>query len=69
MDFANTSLEDIDEFDATEPQFATEYVKEIFEYLRKKEIEDKVPHDYMRSQADIRPRYRDVLVDWMVSAL
>eukprot|EP01111_Echinosteliopsis_oligospora_P011435 TRINITY_DN3779_c0_g1_i1.p1 TRINITY_DN3779_c0_g1~~TRINITY_DN3779_c0_g1_i1.p1 ORF type:complete len:463 (+),score=167.02 TRINITY_DN3779_c0_g1_i1:180-1568(+) len=58
--------EDIDVADQDDPQCCTEYVHEIFEYSRLKEIKDAVIPHYMSKQVDISEKMRAVLIDWMV---
>eukprot|EP01112_Ceratiomyxa_fruticulosa_P004065 TRINITY_DN1440_c0_g2_i1.p1 TRINITY_DN1440_c0_g2~~TRINITY_DN1440_c0_g2_i1.p1 ORF type:complete len:295 (-),score=57.19 TRINITY_DN1440_c0_g2_i1:301-1185(-) len=58
--------EDIDMYDAHDPQCCTEYVNDIFSYCRKKEVADAVNPSYMKNHADITERMRGLLVDWMV---
>ena len=66
VDFANMSLEDIDSVDSHDPQFVTEYVSDIYEYLREKEVTVKIPESYMENfQKELLPRHRDVLINWI----
>ena len=51
------------------PQYATEYIDEIFVYL--KELEKASPHyypapEYMKNQYDINEKMRSILLDWLV---
>eukprot|EP00727_Mastigamoeba_balamuthi_P005259 m51a1_g14731 putative cyclin b (401) ;mRNA; r:231110-232735 len=59
-------VEDIDEFDGEDPQFCSEYVNDIFEYLRTKEVTDRVDPAYMSRQSEITEKMRQILVDWMI---
>jgi len=58
-------VEDIDMYDHDDPQFCTDYVEHIFEYLRKKEVKDAVNPNYMEKQIDMAEKHRTVLIDWM----
>lgn len=55
-----------DEADAGNAQACSEYVQDIFKILREEETTDQPRPDYMDSQADINPRMRAVLIDWLV---
>eukprot|EP01095_Lingulamoeba_sp_RSL-Kostka_P000491 TRINITY_DN10781_c0_g1_i1.p1 TRINITY_DN10781_c0_g1~~TRINITY_DN10781_c0_g1_i1.p1 ORF type:complete len:344 (-),score=110.85 TRINITY_DN10781_c0_g1_i1:52-1083(-) len=61
----NLSLEDIDEFDKDDPMFVSEYVEDIFAFLRNKEREDHIPGTYMENQSDLKPHHRFLLIEWM----
>uniref|UniRef100_T1JET7 Uncharacterized protein n=1 Tax=Strigamia maritima TaxID=126957 RepID=T1JET7_STRMM len=58
-------IENIDAGDENEPHLVSEWVNEIYDYLR--ELEDKlvIRPAYLRNNAEIRPRMRAVLVDWL----
>jgi hypothetical protein len=58
--------EDIDAFDDDDAQCVTEYVSEIFAYLRQKELAERVNANYMTLQTDLTPKMRAILIDWMV---
>ncbi|XP_022100841.1 G2/mitotic-specific cyclin-B-like [Acanthaster planci] len=58
-------IDDIDKDDHSNPQLCSEYVNEIYEYMRHLERVFKVRTDYMASQ-EITERMRTILVDWMV---
>jgi cyclin B len=55
-----------DEADVGNAQACTEYVQDIFKILRDEESANQPCPDYMESQADINPRMRAVLIDWLV---
>jgi len=57
---------DIDTPDLSDPMFCSEYVEEIYDYLRQKEVDDQIDFDYMSRQPSLTPRMRMVLIDWMV---
>lgn len=57
---------DIDEQDASNPQYVTEYVHEIFECIKEKELQVRIPHNYMSTQQkELAPRHREILVNWI----
>jgi len=60
------NVPDIDSFDMDYPEYCSEYVKDIYEYLHKLQDEHLVPADYMNNQADISPRMRTILIDWLI---
>jgi G2/mitotic-specific cyclin-B, other len=59
-------FEDIDVYDEDDAQCVTEYIVEIFAYLRQKELAERVDANYMLRQSDLTPKMRAILVDWMV---
>lgn len=58
-------VEDIDEGDSEMPQLCSEYVKDIYSYLRRLEGQQSVRHRYMEGY-DINGRMRALLVDWLI---
>lgn len=56
---------DIDEKEKNDPLFCTEYAKDIYEYMRERELHFMV-HAYMSSQPDISASMRTILVDWLI---
>jgi len=48
------------------PQCVTEYVQDIYSYLREEEEGEKLNPDYMQDQSEINPKMRGILVDWLV---
>merc|ERR1719153_189886 len=52
--------------DVGNPQLVTDYVNEIYSYLRIMEKNQDVKADYLAGQTEILPKMRAVLVDWMV---
>jgi len=58
--------EDIDVYDEDDAQCCTEYVDDIFKYLRQKELTEAASPTYMAKQSDLTPKMRAILVDWMV---
>lgn len=59
---------DVDANDHDNPLMATEYVKEIFENMRAKEVDFYPVAGYMENglQRDINTTMRGILVDWLV---
>ncbi|XP_065844306.1 G2/mitotic-specific cyclin-B-like [Oscarella lobularis] len=58
--------ENIDEDDADNPQLCSEYVNDIYKYLRELEVKYTVPSTYMTSQRDINAKMRAIVVDWLI---
>ncbi|KAH9865759.1 hypothetical protein J1614_009346 [Plenodomus biglobosus] len=58
---ANLDAEDIDD-----PLMVSEYVVEIFEYLKELEIATMANPDYMDSQSELEWKMRGILVDWLL---
>jgi hypothetical protein len=58
--------DDLDAEDAEDPLMVSEYVNEIFEYLKKLEPETQPNPNYMDDQMDLRWQMRGILVDWLV---
>ncbi|XP_056318816.1 G2/mitotic-specific cyclin-B2 [Danio aesculapii] len=58
-------VEDIDEGDSDMPQLCSEYVKDIYSYLRRLEGQQSVRPRYMEGY-DINGRMRALLVDWLI---
>ncbi|EGG21269.1 cyclin [Cavenderia fasciculata] len=59
--------ENIDIFDAHDPQCVGEYVNDIFAYYRDKEIADRIDGDYIHGQQLINEKMRAILIDWMMA--
>ncbi|KAF2072618.1 hypothetical protein CYY_006077 [Polysphondylium violaceum] len=59
--------EDIDRYDAHDPQCVGEYVNDIFAYYRQKEIADRIEKDYLKNQHHINEKMRAILVDWLMA--
>nr|AAL05452.1 cyclin B [Patiria pectinifera] len=58
-------VDDIDKDDHENPQLCSEYVNDIYHYMRHLEREFKVRTDYMAMQ-EITERMRTILIDWLV---
>ena len=61
-----TGWDPLDDEDAEDPLMVSEYVNEIFEYLRKLEPETQPNPNYMEDQLDLKWQMRGILVDWLV---
>ncbi|CAD6503813.1 BgTH12-05558 [Blumeria graminis f. sp. triticale] len=59
-------IEDLDQEDVDDPLMVAEYVVEIFEYLRKLEINTQPNAQYMDYQEDLEWKMRGILVDWLI---
>lgn len=57
---------DIDLRDADEPLAVTEYVEDLYVFLREREVATKVDRRYMDSQPNVNERMRSILIDWLV---
>jgi hypothetical protein len=59
-------VEDLDREDLDDPLMVAEYVVEIFEYLKKLEVDTRPNADYMEHQEDLEWKMRGILVDWLI---
>ncbi|KAL2067372.1 hypothetical protein VTL71DRAFT_1797 [Oculimacula yallundae] len=59
-------VEDLDREDIDDPLMVAEYVVEIFEYLKKLEVDTKPNAEYMEHQEDLEWKMRGILVDWLI---
>nr|AAO73601.1 cyclin B [Lytechinus variegatus] len=59
-------VEDIDKDDSDNPQLCSEYVKEIYLYMRSLEKRMAVPAAYLDREGQLTGRMRHILVDWLV---
>jgi hypothetical protein len=57
---------DLDAEDIDDPLMVSEYVGEIFEYLRDLEISSMANVNYMENQPDLDWNMRGILVDWLL---
>lgn len=68
----HTFIEDIDSSDGDNPQLCAEYVKDIYEYLRKLEQDYAVREDYLaptpgvKQKPEINAKMRTILIDWLI---
>ena len=58
--------DDLDADDMEDPLMVSEYVVEIFNYLREQELLTLPTPDYMDNQKDLHWKMRGILVDWLV---
>lgn len=58
-------IEDIDRNDDKNPFLVSEYVTDIYNYLRVMEKQYRIGEDFLKPQAEITHRMRSVLVDWI----
>lgn len=58
--------DDLDADDMDDPLMVSEYVVEIFNYLREQELLTLPTPDYMERQKDLHWKMRGILVDWLV---
>jgi len=60
------AYEDIDAQDGDDPRMVSDYVEDIYNYLKEKEREVHVSPRFLTIQADITDKMRTILVDWLV---
>lgn len=58
--------DNLDQADESNPQSACQYVKEIYVYLRDREVSYRVSPHFMQTQRDINATMRGILIDWLV---
>ena len=58
--------DNIDERDAEDPLCVTDYVQDMYQHFRGKEVTTSVRPLYMENQPHINERMRSILVDWLV---
>lgn len=58
--------DDLDQEDEADPLMVSEYVVEIFEYLRKLEIQTMPNPNYIDMQKDLAWKMRGILMDWLI---
>ncbi|XP_020370094.1 G2/mitotic-specific cyclin-B2 [Rhincodon typus] len=58
-------VEDIDAQDGDNPQMCSQYIKDIYKYLRQLEMEQAIRPHYLEGQ-EINERMRAILVDWLI---
>ncbi|XP_078386425.1 G2/mitotic-specific cyclin-B2 [Cetorhinus maximus] len=58
-------VEDIDAQDRDNPQMCSQYIKDIYKYLRQLEMEQAIKPHYLEGQ-EINERMRAILVDWLI---
>lgn len=57
---------DLDKEDIDDPLMVSEYVGEIFEYLKELEISTMANPEYMENQSELEWKMRGILVDWLL---
>ncbi|KAI5839826.1 cyclin-like protein [Morchella snyderi] len=57
---------DLDDEDADDPLMVSEYVSEIFDYLREIEPATQPNPDYMDHQDELKWKMRGILIDWLI---
>ncbi|KAL1943824.1 hypothetical protein VTO73DRAFT_3642 [Trametes versicolor] len=62
----NEAWDDLDAEDADDPLMVSEYVVEIFEYLKKVEQTTMPNPNYMANQKDLAWKMRGILTDWLI---
>ncbi|KAG9307334.1 hypothetical protein G9A89_017162 [Geosiphon pyriformis] len=60
--------DDLDVDDHDDPLMVSEYVVEIFEYLKGLELETMPNPNYMETQKELAWKMRSILVDWLIEA-
>ncbi|KAG2466585.1 G2/mitotic-specific cyclin-B1-like [Polypterus senegalus] len=59
------NIRDVDADDADNPMLCSEYVKDIYSYLRQVEVEQSVRPKYLEGQ-EVTGNMRAILIDWLV---
>lgn len=59
-------IPDLDKEDVDDPLMVSEYVGEIFEYLKELEIATMANPEYMNNQGELEWKMRGILVDWLL---
>ncbi|TFK20644.1 A/B/D/E cyclin [Coprinopsis marcescibilis] len=62
----NSPWEDLDADDADDPLLVSEYVIEIFNYMKQMELTTMPNPNYMESQKELAWKMRGILTDWLV---
>jgi len=60
------NVNDIDKDDRDNPQLVSEYVNDIYHYLRHLETEYPIKVQHLTGQGEVTGRMRGILVDWLV---
>ncbi|KAF2433919.1 G2/M-specific cyclin NimE [Tothia fuscella] len=66
LDALPSDVADLDAEDAEDPLMVSEYVNEIFAYLRELELHTMANKDYMENQSELEWKMRGILVDWLL---
>lgn len=64
--FDDAEVPDLDEEDANDPLMVSEYVCEIFDYLKELEMATMANPKYMDNQTELEWKMRGILVDWLL---
>ncbi|XP_069838293.1 G2/mitotic-specific cyclin-B2-like isoform X2 [Dendropsophus ebraccatus] len=59
------NIEDIDAEDADDPKMCSDYVNEVYAYLRQLEVKQFVRPNYMQGM-EVNARMRAILIDWLM---
>ena len=60
------NVHDIDAEDADNPQLVSDYVNDIYDYMRELECAYPIRRHCLADQSDINGRMRGILIDWLV---
>jgi hypothetical protein len=61
------NVENIDADDGSNHLLATDYINDIYEYLRSLEVEQTLKSNFLSIQREMTPKMRSVLVDWLIN--
>ncbi|XP_056428416.1 G2/mitotic-specific cyclin-B2-like isoform X2 [Hyla sarda] len=59
------NIKDIDAEDADNPQMCSDYVKEVYAYLRQLEVKQSIRPNYLQGM-EVNSRMRAILIDWLM---
>lgn len=59
-------VRDVDFEDVDDPQLLSEYVYDIMQYWKTKELEDRVDPHHLDNQKEITPEMREKLINWLM---
>ncbi|KDR72521.1 hypothetical protein GALMADRAFT_228812 [Galerina marginata CBS 339.88] len=62
----NSAWEDLDVDDNDDPLMVSEYVQDIFQYLKQVELTTMPNPNYMESQKELAWKMRGILTDWLI---
>ncbi|KAM8972244.1 G2/mitotic-specific cyclin-B2-like [Pelodytes ibericus] len=62
---ALNNVEDIDAEDSSNPQLCSDYVKDVYNYLRQLEVQQSIRPNYLKGM-EVNERMRTILVDWLI---
>ncbi|XP_075061316.1 G2/mitotic-specific cyclin-B2-like isoform X2 [Mixophyes fleayi] len=58
-------LNNLEDIDARDPQMCSDYVKDIYTYLKQLEVQQSVRPNYLRG-LEVNERMRAILIDWLM---